>query len=125
MDFFKQAPARAATSRDLFLEGKGISGRGCEDAAGFVVQAGTLAVKVKAPSIPDRLSCLRRGLIGQGVLKDDGTVYRLTQDYPFSSPSAAAGVLLGRSTSGRKVWNDAGRRALKEIQETAIETTTS
>ena len=125
VDFFKKQPARAETSRELFLDAKGISAQGFEDVAGFVVRSGSEAAKEETPATRDRLIWLRRDLIAQGVLKDEGTIYRLAQDYTFNSPSAASGVLLGRSSNGRNAWKDADGRTLKEIQETATETTTA
>jgi hypothetical protein len=53
----------------------------------------------------------------KGLLSDDGSMLRLTQDYTFASPSTAAGVLLGRSSNGRTEWKDVKGRTLKEIQE--------
>jgi hypothetical protein len=82
-----------------------------------VVRADSQAVKEEVPSIHGYLRELRRALVAQGVLKDAGTVYRLSQDYTFNSPSTAAGVLLGRSANGRVEWKDAQGRTLKEIQE--------
>ena len=42
----------------------------------------------------------------------------LTQNYEFSSPSAAAAVLLGNQTSGPSVWKDATGITLKQRRET-------
>jgi len=99
VSFFEKPKAGSATSHDLVLKAKGIEARGIDGADGFVVRAGTLAE--------------------QGVLVDSGESYRLAQDYPFNSPSTAAGVLLGRSANGRLEWKDARGRSLKEIQEAA------
>lgn len=44
----------------------------------------------------------------------------LVQDYTFNFPSTAAGVFLGRSTSGRIEWKDEEGRSLREIQEAAL-----
>jgi hypothetical protein len=44
----------------------------------------------------------------------------MTQDYPFDSPSTAAGVLLGRSSNGRIEWKDAEGQTLKEVQTAGI-----
>jgi hypothetical protein len=114
---FEKAKASGAKTHDLFLKAKGIQARGQESAEGFVVRAGSQAVKEEVASIHGYLSELRRVLVAQGVLADDGPVYRLTQDYVFNSPSTAAGILLGRSSNGRVEWKDANGRTLKEIQE--------
>ncbi|MFZ5625063.1 MAG: GIY-YIG nuclease family protein [Gemmatimonadota bacterium] len=116
-NLFETARAAGSKARDLHLKAKGIEARGQDTAEGFVVRAGSQAVKDEVASIHGYLSELRRSLVEQGVLEDVGSVYRLTQDYTFNSPSTAAGVLLGRSSNGRVEWKDAKGRTLKEIQE--------
>jgi hypothetical protein len=105
---------------ELFLRAKGIEASGIYTAEGFIVRAGSQAVKVEVPSIHPFLRELRRSLRDQGVFMDAGDVYRLSQDYTFNSPSTAAGVLLGRSANGRTEWKDAKGRTLKEIQEGTV-----
>lgn len=117
--FFEKAKAGAVKSADLFLKAKGIEARGVDGAEGFVVRAGSQAVKDEVPSIHAYLTDLRQALLTQGVLEDSGATYRVTQDYTFNSPSTAAGVMLGRSANGRVEWKDAKGRTLKEIQEAA------
>lgn len=120
VNLFEKAKIAGNKAQDLLLKAKGIEARGQEGAEGFVVRAGSEAVKEEVASIHGYLSELRRSLVAQGVLKDAGNVYRLTQDYTFNSPSTAAGVLLGRSANGRIEWKDAQGRTLKEIQESAV-----
>jgi hypothetical protein len=114
---FEQTQTVGPSSHVLILKAKGIEAWGQDTAEGFVVHAGSQAVKEEVPSIHGYLSDLRRVLVEQGVLEDAGPVYRLAQDYTFNSPSTAAGVLLGRSANGRTEWKDAQGRTLKEIQE--------
>jgi hypothetical protein len=119
INVFEQPQVKASKASELILKAKGIEGRGFDTAKGFVVRAGSQAVKEEVPSIHAFLSELRRSLREKGVLQDTGNFYRLTQDYTFSSPSTAAGVLLGRSANGRIEWKDKKGRTLKEIQEAA------
>jgi hypothetical protein len=105
--------------QELILRAKGIEASGIYTAEGFIVRAGSQAVKEEVPSIAEYLRSLRQSLLENGVLSDEGNCYRLTQDYTFNSPSAAAGVLLGRRANGRTNWKDAMGRTLKEIQEAA------
>jgi Domain of unknown function (DUF4357) len=116
--FFEKAKAGEVKSADLFLKAKHIEARGVDGAEGFVVRAGSQAVKEEVASIHSFLADLRQALLTQGVLEDSGATYRLTQDYTFNSPSTAAGVMLGRSANGRVEWKDAQGRTLKEIQAT-------
>ena len=119
VSFFDKPLAVASKKNDLLLRAKGIEARGYDGAEGFVVRAGSAAVKDEVPSIHAYMADLRRTLLEKGVLEDAGATYRMTQDYTFNSPSTAAGVLLGRSANGRVEWKDAGGRSLKEIQEAA------
>jgi len=123
--FFEMAASGAdsATDRtipriDFHLNAKGIRALGHESPAGFVVKAGSTAVASEVPSIHDFLKRLRADLVGQGVLApgEKGKLV-LTQDYTFTSPSNAAGVLLGRSSNGRTEWTTADGVSLKVIQE--------
>lgn len=117
VNLFEKARATAGRGRDLLLKAKGIEARGIDGPEGFVVRAGSSAVKAEVPSIHGYLVELRRALVAKGVLVDAGESYRLAQDYTFNSPSTAAGVLLGRSSNGRVDWKDAKGRSLKQIQE--------
>lgn len=117
--FFENTPALMPKTIALFLKAKGIEARGFDSTKGFVVRAGSKAVKEdkEAPSIHGYLKETRAELIRQGVFIDRGTVYELAQDYTFSSPSTASGVLLGRSSNGRVEWLTADGRTLKSIQD--------
>lgn len=119
VSLFEKARVNVAASRVLYLKSKEIEASGVDGSEGFVVRAGSQAVKEELPSIHAFLSELRKSLLTQGVLELEsaGTRYRLTQDYTFSSPSTAAGVLLGRPANGRTEWKDETGRTLKEIQE--------
>ena len=121
VSFFEKPRGSAEKNQDLLLSAKGIQARGFEAAGGFVVRADSKAVKNEVASIHTYLSELRKALLNQGIFEDMGTTYRLVQDYSFTSPSTAAGVLLGRSSNGRAEWKNAEGRSLKEIQEAEVE----
>jgi hypothetical protein len=53
-------------------------------------------------------------------LAQQGAHYVFTQDYVFSSPSAASDMVLGRSSNGRVEWKDAQGRALKVLQSEGL-----
>lgn len=117
---FEQATkAQAPSAPVLTCKGKGVSATGYEASQGFVVKAGSQAVAESVPSMQQHVRGmydLRQELIANGVLLQEGAGYRFTQDYPFSSPSTAAAVILGRSANGRIEWKDAKGRTLKELQ---------
>lgn len=104
-------------SSDLTLRGKGIEARGAPLPEGFVVMSGSGAVRTEVPSLASGARALRADLLARGVFVDEGARWRLTQDYAFTSPSAASDVLLGGPSNGRLAWKDLNGRSLKEIQE--------
>ena len=100
----------------LYLKAKDCDCRGYESADGFVVLKGSRARVHEVPSIHAYLTELRATLVANGVLKQDGDTYALTQDYEFSSPSTAAGAMEGRTSNGRVEWHDKDGRTLKGLQ---------
>jgi len=60
MSLFEKPRATATSSRNLFLRAKGIEARGVDGAEGFVVRAGSTAVRAEVPSIHSYLTDLRR-----------------------------------------------------------------
>lgn len=115
---FSSAPVVERSAMDLVLRAKGVEARGVETPQGFVVRTGSRAVTGEVASIHAYISEARSGLVENGVLRREGEHYVFTQDYPFASPSTAAGVVLGRTANGRIEWKAPDGRTLKEIQET-------
>ena len=103
----------------LFLDAKGIKARArYDDAGSFVVLAGSQAVKDEVSSIPKSLAAMRKALMDDGTLVDEGTTYRLTQDQSFRTPSGAASFLLAASRNGLTAWKDAEGLALSDLTAT-------
>ncbi|MDD2340425.1 MAG: GIY-YIG nuclease family protein [Methanosarcina sp.] len=119
--FFESPPAPTPTTLEFILTGKNITGKGYQATTGFVVKAGSQAVKNETKSIQAYLSDMRRSLVEQGVFIDNGHCYETIQDYTFNSPSTAAGVLLGRSANGRTEWKTVDGHTLKSIQEAEVD----
>jgi hypothetical protein len=119
VNFFEKPRAGASGRRRFVLEGRGITARGFDGPEGFVVLSQSQAARNETASISPYLSTLRATLLQAGVLAEEGNSLRLTQDYTFSSPSTASGVMLGRNSNGRLDWKDAKGRSLREIQEEA------
>jgi hypothetical protein len=117
--FEQAAKVQAPMAPVLTCKGKGVAATGYEASQGFVVKVGSQAVAESVPSMQQHVRGmydLRQELIANGVLALEGMGYRFSQDYPFSSPSTAAAVILGRSANGRIEWKDAMGRTLKELQ---------
>ena len=66
------------------------------------------------------MSTIRKDLIDKGVLALNGDKYIFTQDYTFNSPSTASGVIMGRTSNGKKDWKNSKGITLKELQEAAV-----
>jgi hypothetical protein len=75
-----------------------------EGAEGFVVLAGSTARKGETGTFPAGYRALRDELLREGRLIDDGEQYRFVRDVPFTSPSAAAAIVAGRSATGPGEW---------------------
>lgn len=115
-------PDQIADAPDLFLKGSSAKGKGREISQGFKVFAGSVARSDEVDSIRGWARELRADLLANGVLEagPEGLVF--TQDYVFKSPTAAAGVLMGRSANGREEWRDEKGKPLKQRQEEALGT---
>jgi hypothetical protein len=100
----------------LVIDAKAVHASGYEGPKGFVVCKGSQAVKEDVPSIHQYLATLRKDLLEQGILTENGHHLLFSQDQVFNSPSTAAGVVLGRSSNGRVEWRTSDGRTLKELQ---------
>ena len=103
----------------LTIDSKGIKASGYEDAKGFVVVKGSQLVKGEVQSIHQYMSTLRKDLLAQGVVVDQGQHYVFAQDQVFTWPSTAAGVILGRTANGRIEWKNSEGTTLKQLQAAA------
>ncbi len=121
VNFFDKPRGEAGTRRDLLLNAKGIQARGYEAASGFVVRTDSQAVKEPVASVSSSISDLRNVLFRKGIFEDTGAKYRVVQDYPFSSLSKAASVLLGAPMNGLTAWKDGDGRTLKEIRDVEVD----
>lgn len=117
VNFFEKPRPGAGGHHRLYLKSRGVEASGFESPEGFVVLKGSTAARDEVPSIHQYMKALRRTLLENGVLADAGDVFKVTQDYTFSSPSTAAGVILGRSSNGRLDWKDKEGHSLKDLQE--------
>ncbi len=107
---------------DLFLKGaRGASGKGKRVADGFVVYKGSEIASSTVPSFPRGFKALREELINGDTVNENQEKIVLTEDCLFSSPSAAAAVIMGRSANGLLEWKSKSGKTLKEIEALEIE----
>jgi hypothetical protein len=103
LDLFETPPPRKTTvvGNLLIRTRTGLKAQGNEAGSKFVVEKGSQASLTEVRSIPSSLTRLRNELRANGVLTEENGYLVFTQDYAFTSPSQAAGVVLGRSANGR------------------------
>ena len=90
-----------AESKEYLLAGRGANAKGYPlTGEEFVVRKGSLISDDVTDSFQQGYLNLRKKLISDGVITDQV----FAEDYTFSSMSAAASVVLGRSANGRKEW---------------------
>jgi hypothetical protein len=80
-----------------------------------LVLAGAQASTSTYPSLQEAYQELRSDLIDAGDLILEKDRFRLGRHLLFTSPSAAASVLVGSNTSGRRAWRDSAGRAWSEL----------
>ncbi len=99
----------------LYCETKGLKGKGRRTNNGFLVVAGSQAVKEARPSAKywkQRLAVLHDA----GLFKDCGDHMKFVRDHEFGSPSAAGAVICGGATNGLTFWRDKNGSKLKDIE---------
>ncbi len=84
----------------------GASASGQETDEGFVVFSGSTARRAASGTFPAGYAALRDKLVGSGQLAAGSTsdVWVFPADVMFTSPSAAASIVSGRSASGPIEW---------------------
>lgn len=83
---------------------------------GFVVFEGSKISKEETDSINKGLHQLRQKALESGELKEGDEYYILTKDKVISSPSYAAGFVLGRNANGWTEWRNEKGESLDEIK---------
>lgn len=91
---------------ELFLKKESIRATAVLSNGEFIVQAGSLARKSWVGDKKDKSYYwkLFDDLVAQGILADGGKCRVFTENYAFSSTSAAGAVVTGRSTAGPIAW---------------------
>lgn len=101
----------------LRLTSSGCDARGRMDSRGFIVFAESTGRAPAVDSMASSYAALRSRLKDDGVFVVENDTLRFVRDHVFSSPSAAADVLIGGSRNGRLEWKHEDGRTLKDLQE--------
>lgn len=100
---------------DLFCKIRGLTACGRRTEAGFIVYKDSQAVLKHRPSGEDAKK-QRDKLVQNAILVEQGDHLLFIHDYEFSSPSAAARIILGGCSNGLTQWRDAKGNRLKDIE---------
>lgn len=100
----------------LTCKGKDALAQGEYTEDGLVIFSGSTCNKAESKSIQNWITTTRRKLIEQGILKEDGDILKFTSNYIFSSPSGAAGTVLGRNANGWIEWKYPDGRTLDDVK---------
>lgn len=107
-------PATSDMDEYTILAARGANARAVLSNDGIVVMKGSSASSNEVNSTPESILRLRRQLLADGIIVQQNGNLIFSCDHLFSSPSAAAGAVLGRSANGWIEWKDNSGRTLKE-----------
>lgn len=93
---------------------RGANAKGIVVSDGFAVLKGSVMAATTVPSIDQGLIKLREKLLSSGTVDNDNV---FTKDYVFTSPSTAAGVVMGRKANGLTEWKNSMNVTLKSFEE--------
>lgn len=117
----KLQDAKEKKNKLFLLEISGLKAQGFQTNSGFVVTKGSEVSFETKDSISSAYKNLRLSLLEKEIIKDVGNKYTFDKDYEFSSPSAAAAVIVGYSINGRITWKDEKGKTLKQFEEESLD----
>jgi hypothetical protein len=112
-----RAPSAAALRPLLYCRGSDANATGQFTEEGFVVLKGSSGRSETTASFKKYgYAVLRSRLLEQGVLVEQDGRLVFARDHLFSSPSAAAACVMGRTANGLVEWKDGEGRVLGQLQ---------
>lgn len=100
----------------LICKGKDAIASGEYQEDGFVVYKGSKANVELTQTSNSTIRNLRQKLVDDQILILKSTILEFSDDYLFSSPSAAASQVLGRNANGWIEWKDGKGKTLDELK---------
>lgn len=98
----EEADDAGTSSQILYIQAaRGANAKGMQTNEGFVVLKGSQVADTVTRSCPKQICTLRQKLIESGIIDAS---WMFTENRVFSSPSAAASVVMGRSANGLTEW---------------------
>jgi len=104
----------------MLIPKKSVKAEGSSTDEGFVVAEGSVGSNQIMASLGTGYTKLRTRLVDEGAIEVSGEEIRFTRDVLFSSPTAAAAVLVGYNINGRSYWRDAKGTTLGELENALI-----
>ncbi|TSA49658.1 MAG: GIY-YIG nuclease family protein [Sphingobacteriales bacterium] len=95
---------------------RGAEAQGEQTSEGFLVFKGSRISNSTVESISPSFLKQRVDLNNKGIIKQQGEIFELTEDYIFSSPSAAASMVMGRNANGLSEWKMSDGKSLKDFE---------
>ncbi len=119
IETLEQTDTSNKNEKDLSLSAKNINAKAIQTDEGIVVLVGSEISEKQSKNYGYKT--LREELIQDGTIqKSENGHFIFMKKYLFSSPSAAAAVIVGSATNGRNVWKDKNGRSLNEIEKLEI-----
>ena len=119
MDTDDDEESEESALTEVYCDGSGTDAKGVYDGESVTVLKGSRGLLQQAPAFAEHnYNRLRQTLIDEGVLEEQGGEYIFTADHTFSSPSAAAAVVLARSANGPSHWKRVSdSKPISELQD--------
>lgn len=112
----KVSSERASPGMPLQLSVKNIVAKAVLTDEGIVVLANSLATANPSDSLGGTYRKLREQLLSDAVLVPDGEALRFSVDRLFTSPTAAACVVVGTAINGRTAWKTEGGLSISDLE---------
>jgi hypothetical protein len=100
----------------FYCKGKDAEATGNFTEEGFMIQNGSKANLTESPSSGSWLINMRKKLVTEGILKQEGNILLFTKPVELGSPTAAAQAILGRSANGWTEWKSKDGKTIDEIK---------
>jgi hypothetical protein len=107
--------AKKSKKSTYYCKGENADASGEYTEEGFVVNRGSKFSIEEKTGLNESRKLIRKNLLEKSILKKEGEVYVLQEDFTFSSPSASASIVLGKKVNGWNEWKDKDDKTLDEI----------
>ncbi len=111
-----EEPEKKSTFDIFYCKGKEADAMGSFTEEGFMIHNTSKANLTEVPSAGTWVINMRKKLIEEGMLKQEGNVLVFTKVVEFGSPSTAAAIVLGRRANGWTEWKNKEGKTIDEIK---------